>query len=48
MSESGDVELTSQEQAMAREITITHEDIRFLNQPIADYLHLMPAAPEEP
>ncbi len=38
-SESGDVELSPQEQAMARPIAMTHEQLRELARPIADYLH---------
>lgn len=39
MSESGDTEMTASEKAMMREIKITHEMLRFLQRPIADYLH---------
>lgn len=39
LSESGDVELTEREKAMSRDITITHEQLRELDRPIADYLH---------
>ncbi|MBI1391087.1 MAG: hypothetical protein GC154_21885 [bacterium] len=46
MSESGDVVLSKAEKAMTREIEITHEDLRFLNQPIADYLHAMEQNPD--
>jgi uncharacterized iron-regulated protein len=38
MSASGDVELSDKMRAMAREITITHEQMRDLDRPIADYL----------
>ena len=38
-SESGDLVLLPQERAMAREITITHEQLRQIDRPIADYLH---------
>jgi uncharacterized iron-regulated protein len=38
-SESGDLVLSPQERAMAREITITHEQLRQIDRPIADYLH---------
>ncbi len=41
MSESGDVELSERMQAMAREIEITHEQLRILDVPIADYLHVV-------
>jgi len=38
-SESGDVKLSPEEQTMARPITITHEQLRELARPLADYLH---------
>lgn len=40
MSESGDTVLTEQEKEMTRDIEISHEDLRFLNRPIADYLYV--------
>lgn len=40
LSESGDVKLTPGEKAMAREINITHQQLRAINRPIADYLHV--------
>ncbi len=39
LSESGDVVLSPQEQAAARPINITHEQLRQIDRPIADYLH---------
>jgi len=39
-SASGDVKLTPAERAMARGITITHEQLRAIGRPIADYLHV--------
>ncbi|MFH1417816.1 MAG: ChaN family lipoprotein [Planctomycetota bacterium] len=39
MSGSGDVELSPKMQAMVREITITHEQLRDLDKPLADYLY---------
>lgn len=45
MSESGDTVLTEQEKEMARDIEITHEDLRFLQRPIADYLHVIEENP---
>lgn len=39
-SESGDVELTPEERAAARPIEITHEQLREINRPVADYLHV--------
>ncbi len=43
-SESGEVRLSPQEQAQARSIEITHEQLRGLRQPIADYLWVKPLA----
>ena len=40
LSESGDVKLTPQERAMSREITITHEQLRAIDRPVADYLQV--------
>jgi uncharacterized iron-regulated protein len=40
MSEGGDLELTAGEKAMARDVTITHSDLRRLGRPPADYLRL--------
>ncbi len=39
MTESGDMELTPFMKKMARAIVITHEDLRHLQRPLADYLH---------
>jgi len=39
LSESGDVVLTPAERAMSREIHITHDQLRAINRPVADYLH---------
>jgi uncharacterized iron-regulated protein len=39
MSESGDAVLSPQELQAARPIRITHEQLREINRPIADYLH---------
>jgi uncharacterized iron-regulated protein len=39
LSESGDVVLSPQEKAAARPINITHEQLRQIDRPIADYLH---------
>jgi uncharacterized iron-regulated protein len=38
-SESGDTVLSPQELAAARAIEITHEQLRQIDRPIADYLH---------
>ncbi len=40
MSESGDLELSPQEEAMRRAVEITHEDIRFIRRPAGDYLYV--------
>ncbi|MBN2563179.1 MAG: ChaN family lipoprotein [Phycisphaerae bacterium] len=39
LTDSGDVELPPKMKAMARDITITHEQLHDLDKPIADYLH---------
>lgn len=41
-SESGEVQLSPQEKAQSRAIEITHEQLRELRQPIADYLWVKP------
>jgi uncharacterized iron-regulated protein len=41
-SESGEVRLSPEEKAQARAIEITHEQLRDLRQPIADYLWVKP------
>lgn len=40
-SESGDVKLSEAEKEASREISITHEDLRQIQSPIADYLYVM-------
>ena len=40
LSQSGDLELSPEEWAVSRDIEITHEQLRVVNQPIADYLHV--------
>ena len=40
LSESGDLVLTAEERAMARPITITHDQLRQIDRPIADYVHV--------
>jgi len=40
MSDSGDSKLSPAMQAMSRPITVTHEQLRQLGRPIADYLHI--------
>lgn len=44
LSESGELKLSPAEQAMASNVEITHEQLRQLNQPIADYLFIKPRA----
>lgn len=41
MSDSGDVELTEEEKAMSRDISLTHDDMQFMVRPIANYLHVI-------
>jgi uncharacterized iron-regulated protein len=47
LSHSGDVEVTESMKAQARDITITHEELRMLNVPIADYLYVTSLKPAE-
>lgn len=47
MSESGDVELSEGARKMARDIEITHQQLRALDRPIADYLHVTSPKLEE-
>jgi uncharacterized iron-regulated protein len=42
LSESGDVRLSPEEKAHAREIEITHEQLREIQRPVADYLGVKP------
>jgi uncharacterized iron-regulated protein len=39
LSESGDLELSPEEKAVSREISITHEQLRGLDRAVGDYLH---------
>jgi uncharacterized iron-regulated protein len=49
MSESGDLELTEEEEKMMRELEISHQDLEFIDRPVADYLHAVePKAEDEP
>jgi uncharacterized iron-regulated protein len=41
-TESGQLELTEEEQRQVAPVTITHEDLKFIRSPIADYLHVVP------
>ncbi|MEM6911270.1 MAG: ChaN family lipoprotein [Verrucomicrobiota bacterium] len=47
-SDSGDLELTEAEQAQARPVGITHQDLRDLGAPPGDYLHVTIPRPSEP
>jgi uncharacterized iron-regulated protein len=40
LSESGDVELSPEERAAARDVEITHEQLRAIGRPIGDYLQV--------
>lgn len=46
LSESGDVELSPEMLAHVREIQVSHEQLRAIGRPIADYLHVI--APRQP
>jgi len=41
-SESGELVLTETEKRHALPIDITHEDLKFIDKPIADYIHMIP------
>jgi uncharacterized iron-regulated protein len=45
-SESGDVKLSPEEQKAARDVEITHEQLRAIDRPIGDYLYATGLAPE--
>ncbi len=47
-TESGELQLTQEEEAMKRDITVRHADLRSLGRPLADYLQVLPAADEQP
>ena len=44
ISDSGQLQLSPAEKAASREVTITHEELRALGRPPADYLRLLPVA----
>lgn len=44
-SVSGELTLSAAEQAMAREVTITHDDMAYAPRPLADYLSVKPLQP---
>ncbi|MEW6350960.1 MAG: ChaN family lipoprotein [Thermodesulfobacteriota bacterium] len=45
-TESGELRLSEQEKRQSVPVHITHEDMRFLKAPIADYLHVIPRKPD--
>ena len=47
LTASGDLELTPKMRAMMRDITITHEQLRHMDKPYADYLHATSPKPQE-
>jgi len=47
-TESGELKMTPEEKAMARKISITHEDLRALGRPLADYTQIVPRKTNEP
>ncbi len=48
MTESGDLELTPEEEAMRRAVEISHQDLHFIRRPAADYLYVKEQKPEKP
>ncbi len=42
LTESGELVLSEEEKRQAIPVEITHEDLRFIRSPIADYLHVTP------
>ncbi len=46
-TESGQLVLSPEELAKAAPVNISHEDLKFLKRPIADYLHILPLAVEK-
>ncbi|AFM25551.1 ChaN family lipoprotein [Desulfomonile tiedjei] len=47
-SESGELKLSEEEKKQAMPVEITHEDLKFIQRPIADYLHIIPLRTETP
>jgi hypothetical protein len=41
-SESGELQLSEAEKRQAVDIDISHEDVKFIDRPIADYLSVLP------
>jgi uncharacterized iron-regulated protein len=46
-SESNELTLSPEEQAMARQVSVTHQDLRFINHPVADYVQVAPLREEQ-
>jgi uncharacterized iron-regulated protein len=47
-SESGELVLSEEEKRQALPVHITHEDLKFIRVPIADYLHVIPLKTPQP
>ncbi|MGC8907865.1 MAG: ChaN family lipoprotein [Desulfomonilaceae bacterium] len=47
-TESGHLILSDEERRQAVPVEITHEDLRFIREPIADYLYVLPMAASHP
>ena len=49
-TESGELVLSEEEMRQSMDVNITHEDLKFIRRPIADYLHVIPRreTPEPP
>jgi len=48
LAQSGEARLSPEEMAQSREIEITHEQLREIQQPVADYLFVKPVAAKPP
>jgi uncharacterized iron-regulated protein len=46
-SESGELVLSEEEKRQAMPVAITHEDLRFIQRPIADYIQVIPLEEED-
>jgi len=46
-TESGELTLSEEEKRQSMPVHISHEDLRFIRAPIADYLHVMPLKEEQ-
>jgi hypothetical protein len=42
MTESGQLQLTSEQAAQARDVTISHAELRLIGRPPADYIRVLP------